>query len=478
MNDSPRGRLLRAAAHLFLTRGYAQTTVRDLAREVGILSGSIFHHFDSKEEILEAVMTEVSMLSARAHERCVRARASSRWMRVRALIRCELESIHGETGEAMTLLATEWRSLSPDAQARVLRVRDRYEAVWQAALVAARSELAPIDEFVLRRLLQGMTAGTANWYRPRGPMSIEALVEHILMLVVRSRDLRAERVSCASRGSSRRQAGMAELQTSVVAGSAEFAANRAFMQEYVGRVNGVQECAVASERKYAERARKDGKLLPRERLACLLDRGAPFLELCPIAGYRMYGDTDGSLAGGNLIAGIGFVSGRRCLAIVWNYAIKGGTITRVTTEKMLRLQEIARQNKLPIVSLSESGGGNLEGAGAGDPWGAVGFLEGGLCYCQQAELSAAGICRWSSRTAMRLRAARTTSRSRITSCWCAVARSCSWPARRCSRPRPARSPASKSSAAPRCTRACRAPANTWPRTMQTEFASRARSWRS
>ena len=134
-----------------------------------------------------------------------------------------------------------------------------------------------------------------------------------------------------------------------------------------------------------------GKLLPRERLGRLLDPGAPFLELSPLAGYGMYGDTDGSLCGGNLIAGIGFVSGLRCLAVAWNYAIKGGTITRVTTQKMLRLQEIARRQRLPIVSLSESGGGNLEGGGGSDPWGAFAFIEGGLCYAQQAELSAAGI---------------------------------------------------------------------------------------
>ncbi|MFI5308986.1 MAG: acyl-CoA carboxylase subunit beta, partial [Polyangiales bacterium] len=76
---------------------------------------------------------------------------------------------------------------------------------------------------------------------------------------------------------------------------------------------------------------------------------------------------------------------------VWNYAVKGGTISRVTTQKMLRLQEIARRQRLPIVSLSESGGGNLEGGGGADPWGAYAFIEGGLCYCQQAELSAAGI---------------------------------------------------------------------------------------
>jgi geranyl-CoA carboxylase beta subunit len=184
---------------------------------------------------------------------------------------------------------------------------------------------------------------------------------------------------------------MAELESSVRSDGEAFQRNRAFMEEQVARVRELAARAVATEQKHAPRARSAGKLLPRERLGRLLDPGAPFLELCPIAGYRMYGDSDGSLCGGNLIAGIGFVSGLRCLVIVWNYAIKGGTITRVTTQKMLRLQEIARRQRLPIVSLSESGGGNLAGEGGGDPWGAYGFIEGGVCYAQQAELSAAGI---------------------------------------------------------------------------------------
>jgi AcrR family transcriptional regulator len=186
MDDSPRGRLLRAAAHLFLTRGYEQTTVRDLARAVGILSGSIFHHFESKEAILEAVMLEVSTLNAERMRQAAEG-AATPMDSVRALVRCELESVHGETSEAMTVLSTEWRSLSPAAQARVLVVRDRYENVWKKALVAARSQLAPIDEFVLRRLVQGMTAGTARWYRPRGPISIDQLADHIVSLVVRAR---------------------------------------------------------------------------------------------------------------------------------------------------------------------------------------------------------------------------------------------------------------------------------------------------
>ena len=171
----------------------------------------------------------------------------------------------------------------------------------------------------------------------------------------------------------------------------EFQQNVQFMQAYVEKLRGIERNIRASEERYRERAAKSGKLLPRERLAHLLDPGAPFLELSSIAGFGMNGDEDGSTAGGNIIVGIGFVSGRRVLVMVWNYAIRGGTISSATTRKNLRLQEIAFANRLPIISLSESGGGNLAGGGDPDPWGVHGFLDGGRVYCQQAELSAAGI---------------------------------------------------------------------------------------
>lgn len=211
---------------------------------------------------------------------------------------------------------------------------------------------------------------------------------------------------------------MTVLGSNVITTGKDFQESRAFMEAYVGKVRAVERAIEARELAYEERARKRGKLLPRERLSRLLDRGAPFLELSPIAGYQMFGDTDGSTAGGNLIAGIGFIAGRRCLVTVWNFAINGGTISSVTVKKMLRLQEISLQNRLPIVSLSESGGANLGGGsgsfmgsgpeskqegdrgggggesrrgGGGDPWGAYNFLDGGMCYANQARLSAAGI---------------------------------------------------------------------------------------
>ena len=185
---------------------------------------------------------------------------------------------------------------------------------------------------------------------------------------------------------------MQPLVSTVDVSGEEFRKNRESMEAYVARVRGVEQKQLATELAHADRARERGKLLPRERLGLLLDPGAPFLELASIAGYGMFDDSDGSLSGGKLIAGVGYVARRRCLVIVWNYAIEGGTIDSVNVKKMARLQEIAFTTGLPIVSLHESGGGNLAKTSAmSDPWGAALFVEGGRVYCNQARLSAAGV---------------------------------------------------------------------------------------
>ena len=100
---------------------------------------------------------------------------------------------------------------------------------------------------------------------------------------------------------------MSHIVSRLDVGGEEFQANVAFMQAYVGKVRTIENNILLSEEKYRERANRRGKLLPRERLAHLLDPGAPFVELCSIAGFRMDGDKDGSTAGGNIVIGVGFV---------------------------------------------------------------------------------------------------------------------------------------------------------------------------
>ncbi|MGO8859979.1 MAG: carboxyl transferase domain-containing protein [Acidimicrobiales bacterium] len=99
-----------------------------------------------------------------------------------------------------------------------------------------------------------------------------------------------------------------------------------------------------------------GKLLPRDRVDALLDRGSPFLELSPLAAYGMYED---EAPGAGIITGIGRVSGRECVVVANDATVKGGTYFPITVKKHLRAQEVAVQNQLPCVYLVDSGGAYL-----------------------------------------------------------------------------------------------------------------------
>jgi len=145
-------------------------------------------------------------------------------------------------------------------------------------------------------------------------------------------------------------------------------------------LDAVEGAAEAARARFEAR----GYLMPRERLARLLDPGAPWLELCALAGYKRYGDKDGTGAGAGAIAGIGVVAGVRAVVVVDNFAVKGGTVTPDGLAKKLRLQEIARECRLPLISLSQSGGANLAYAHEV-------FIPGGRGFANQARLSALGI---------------------------------------------------------------------------------------
>ena len=183
--DSARGKLLQTAAHLFRSKGYERTTVRDLASAVGIQSGSIFHHFKSKDEILRSVMEETIRYNTALMQASL-ADATDLRGRVLALIRCELQSIMGGTGEAMAVLVYEWRSLSEQGQAFILELRDNYEQLWLQVLGEARDAgYIKADPFILRRLLTGALSWTTTWFRPEGPMTLDQLAEEALSLVIK-----------------------------------------------------------------------------------------------------------------------------------------------------------------------------------------------------------------------------------------------------------------------------------------------------
>lgn len=182
--ESARGRLLREAAGLFRDKGYERTTVRDLAAAVGIQSGSLFHHFRTKEDILKAVMVETIRLNTAVMRAAMNAAGSNR-EKLKALVRAELESINGQTGEAMAVLVFEWRSLSEASQADVLTLRDIYEALWMTVLNALKEDGAlTADPFIVRRMLAGALSWTVTWYRPeRGGLTLEGLTDQVIAML-------------------------------------------------------------------------------------------------------------------------------------------------------------------------------------------------------------------------------------------------------------------------------------------------------
>jgi hypothetical protein len=105
--------------------------------------------------------------------------------KLRALVRSELESINGQTGEAMAVLVYEWRSLSESSQGLVLELREIYEGLWLSVL----EELSGLGQlkaepFIVRRMLTGALSWTVTWYKPeRGDLTLDGLTDQVMVML-------------------------------------------------------------------------------------------------------------------------------------------------------------------------------------------------------------------------------------------------------------------------------------------------------
>ncbi|MEM6731834.1 MAG: acyl-CoA carboxylase subunit beta [Myxococcota bacterium] len=178
---------------------------------------------------------------------------------------------------------------------------------------------------------------------------------------------------------------MAVLESQIRPGGKEFERRAAAMTERLASVRAFEQRVRDNSARAAKKFHDRGQLLPRERLERLLDPGREFLEVSSLAGLYMH-DDDGerNAAGGGVIAGVGWVSGVRCLVTASDSGIKGGSTTPMGLKKSLRAQEIALENRLPVVNLIESGGANLL-------YQSEIFIEGGKVFRNLARLSAAGL---------------------------------------------------------------------------------------
>ena len=178
---------------------------------------------------------------------------------------------------------------------------------------------------------------------------------------------------------------MPVIRSKIKPRSDAFATNAQRMQGLLAEVQRLEGLVIAESESKRDKFEQRKQLLPRERVARLLDRGTPFLELSRLAGLNMH-DDDGkkSVMGGGSIVGIGVVAGKRCIISASDSAVKGGTVAPMGLKKGLRMQQIAQENKLPVIALVESGGANLM-------YQSEIFIEGGRTFANQARMSAMGL---------------------------------------------------------------------------------------
>ena len=176
------------------------------------------------------------------------------------------------------------------------------------------------------------------------------------------------------------------LESTLDTSSPAFAANREAWLALVADFRALEQRVRDASAKAKPVFDRRGQLLPRERVARALDAGSPFLELATVAGWCLDNpDPAKTIPGGGLVAGIGFVSGVRCMIAASDSGIDAGAIQPMGLEKILRVVAIAQENKLPFLHLVESAGANLLKYRVED------FIHGGGLFCGLTRLSAAGI---------------------------------------------------------------------------------------
>lgn len=178
--DSRAPLVLDAAARLFCRQGFEGTKIRDIAGAAGMLPGSLYCHFATKEDLLVAVYLRGVEQICAAVEAAVRPLADP-WDRLEAACVAHLEAILRDDDYARVVVRVRPADV-PGAADRLVAPRDRYEALW-AALVAALPLPRRTDRRALRLMLLGALNWAQNWYRPDGSSTPRALARQFTALL-------------------------------------------------------------------------------------------------------------------------------------------------------------------------------------------------------------------------------------------------------------------------------------------------------
>lgn len=184
MNDSPRRKeLTRLAGQLFVQEGFDRTTVRMLAQEMGIKSGSLFHHFRDKQEILAAVIEEGTQNALAQARQALASCSPEPQARLHALAKAHLDTLLTDRNSHVVALY-EWRRLDDEARDHLIHLRDAYETLWNEVIEDAidaglvKGELALVSRFVL-----GALNWTVRWYDPDGPRDSDELAKELVAMI-------------------------------------------------------------------------------------------------------------------------------------------------------------------------------------------------------------------------------------------------------------------------------------------------------
>lgn len=184
LRDGADDRVLDAAAALFRARGFAATTVREIATAAGILPGSLHYRFATKESLLIALM-ERAVDHATAAVRAAVAGRRDPLERLRLGLRAHLGMLLSGD-DAVYVLLYEWRSLTGKAREEIVRLRDRYEAFWDGMLhhaAGAGCLRDGVDLGLLRLFSFGAINWAAQWYSPEGRRTPEQIADAFWVFV-------------------------------------------------------------------------------------------------------------------------------------------------------------------------------------------------------------------------------------------------------------------------------------------------------
>jgi AcrR family transcriptional regulator len=177
---SRREQIVEGAAALFSKRGYHATTVRDIAEAAGLLSGSLYTHIRSKEDLLHDIVMQAAGRFLEDLEAVVRGGGNPR-QKLRAAMRAHIRVVAADV-QAARVFHHEWRALTGERLSQVIRLRDRYEDLWEGIV---RELPGAADPKLARLLVLSAANWVHTWYDPAGPLDPEEVADGFTDLLLR-----------------------------------------------------------------------------------------------------------------------------------------------------------------------------------------------------------------------------------------------------------------------------------------------------